>query len=101
MGRAGHPHHRARPEGGLRRRPPLLRIITTFSNPYLIVRHDTGAGGAVHPETGERIVGLGEFLRRLHAQRAVHQATGTPYAIWQEIAFHERPEQGEAASPAA
>lgn len=78
-----------------------LRIITTFSNPYLVVRHDTAAGGAVHPETGERIVGLGEFLRRLHAQRAVHQATGTPYAIHQEIAFHERPEQGEAASSAA
>lgn len=62
-----------------------LRIITTFSNPHLIVRHDTAAGGAVHPETGEAIVSLGEFLRRLHAQRAVHQATGTPYSIRQEL----------------
>jgi len=65
-----------------------LRIITTFTNRHVSIVHDTGADGAVVPEgIGQfrRVVDLAEFWRCLHLQRRVHQATGEPFTITQEI----------------
>lgn len=67
----------------------MHRAITTFRNRHCTVTHDPVRGGAVHPETNERIVGLDEFFRALHAQRRVHLELGEPYEITQEIVAGE------------
>ena len=67
----------------------MQRAITTFRNRHCTVTHDPMRGGAVHPETKERIVGLDEFFRALHAQRRVHQRLGEPYEISQAITDDE------------
>ncbi|MBW8268302.1 hypothetical protein [Caldovatus aquaticus] len=63
----------------------MRRPITTFRNRHCTVTHDPVRGGAVHPDTNERIVGLDEFFRALQAQRRAHRELGEPYAITQEI----------------
>jgi hypothetical protein len=79
----------------------MRRPITTFRNRHCTVTHDPARGGAGHPDTNERIVGLDEFFRALQAQRRAHLERGEPYEISQEITDADdgaQPAAGEAAA---